>query len=554
MSKRIVLVTGMLCAATVLAQGSRKFIGHGWDFLGVSPQEVLANADALDKTGLDGISISLSKTLPDGKRLSYGSILNEPAWAREAFKDDIPTLQAISRHPSLRHSFLTSFWTPHPRLAWADDAAWERFANNIGVQAWVAKQGGMEGLMVDPEDYSGSRQFYRAATDPEYPACAALARKRGAQIMSAIAKEYPDVTILSFWFLSMERGCASMPDTAAAMAGKGTLWPAFINGMLDVIPPGAKLVDGDEGAYSYEATRQDFYVAAWNTLSGVLSLVAPENHSKYRNQAQASFGTYMDCYTNPTNSPYYFGPYNGSRLAHLEMNFRQAMRVANEYVWVYGEKHAWIHWKGIREKRFMEMRTWEEDLPGLAESMAEIKNPVGAAARSFAKIKASGGNTNLVSNPTCASKEPLSPDTFHAGKTPAPFGTWQDENQLQGVFGLDTATGRGDKSSLCMKGVGSGCFTLDIPHVKFGERYLVSLAAKGAEPHPTVYWQRDGHWDWGIPGVELLLGKPEADGWRTASTLVDIPGGADKMVILLNARQEAGQQTWYDNVEVYRIR
>ena len=59
---------------------------------------------------------------------------------------------------------------------------------------------------------------------------------------------------------------------------------------------------------------------------------------KYQTQVLCGFGLYLDMYTTPTNSPWYFGETGGSRLNHLRSNFAQALDAAQEYVWVYGEK------------------------------------------------------------------------------------------------------------------------------------------------------------------------------------------------------------------------
>jgi hypothetical protein len=71
----------------------KRLVGHGWDLLGVSPTEVARHADALAKTGLDGISLSLRAKLPDGRKLSFSSILTDPPWTREAFADQIAALR-----------------------------------------------------------------------------------------------------------------------------------------------------------------------------------------------------------------------------------------------------------------------------------------------------------------------------------------------------------------------------------------------------------------------------------------------------------------------------
>jgi hypothetical protein len=166
---RAARAVGICClAAGMLDAGSvprKQLIGHGWDLLGVSPVEVARHADALAKTGLDGISLSLRKKLPDGRRLNFSSILTDPPWTKEVFADEIAALRTLHGKPGLSHCFLSAFWTPARRLAWDDDEAWARAIGNMKVLAEIAHDARIEGLLIDPEDYSSSKQFRHQAAD-----------------------------------------------------------------------------------------------------------------------------------------------------------------------------------------------------------------------------------------------------------------------------------------------------------------------------------------------------------------------------------------------------
>lgn len=61
------------------------------------------------------------------------------------------------------------------------------------------------------------------------------------------------------------------------MREKGDLLPAFLNGMLDVMPAGVRVVDGNETAgYVADALRRDFHAAASVTRAHILPLVSPD--------------------------------------------------------------------------------------------------------------------------------------------------------------------------------------------------------------------------------------------------------------------------------------
>ena len=162
--KNVRLWIGTICAGAALAAcgAEKKVIGHSWDLLAVRPADVVRNLDAWEKLPLDGISLALTKTLPDGKSVGYGSVMNDPAWDKRWFAEDVKTIRLCASR-NLKSNFLTTYWAPRKRLAWNDDAAWERFAHNIGVVAWLAKAGLADGILMDPEDYPETRQYFHVA-------------------------------------------------------------------------------------------------------------------------------------------------------------------------------------------------------------------------------------------------------------------------------------------------------------------------------------------------------------------------------------------------------
>jgi len=526
----------------------KKMIGHSWDLLAVRPADVARNLDAWEKVPLDGISLALVKEPQKGLRVSYGTVMNDSPWDRAWFTNDVEVLrQCASRN--LKHNFLTTFWAPRKRLAWNDDAAWAAFAHNLGVLAWLAKEGGAKGILIDPEDYPATRQYTRVAGDAPLTETVALARKRGAQVMRSMTAEYPEITLLSFWMLSMQPTYLSVDNPRLAVADAGDLWPAFLNGLLDELPPRARMVEGNEHAYRYEAAKNDFYLATWRAQNRALALVEPENRAKYQTQVLAGFGLYLDAYVNPTNSPWYFGELDGSRLTHLRSNFAQALDAAQEYVWVYGEKMDWIKWAGTnREKN----QTWDEKMPGFNGTLARLRNPRQWAEKTLARQRQAGALTNLLGNGACTPKKADGGEGFRKGEMPSSWKCWQDERERQGVFGADTGKGKGDRFSLCAIGVERGCFLTSLPTAP-GKEYVVEVDAQGTSPSVHIYWKRKSAWDWTLAGIPVGLGEADGDGWRHAFGLVRVPNGADELVLMLNVRQDPGDKTWFDNAAIHSI-
>ena len=522
-----------LLAALVSSAGTtsfppvrKKFIAHGWDMLAVTPEEVLAHAAEFDKTGIDGVTLMINDKLADGRRISHSRIMNDPPWPRDLLKDKIATFREIVKHPSLTESFISSWWAPRKRLSWEDDAAWANLATNMGTVAWLAKEGGLRGILVDAEDYPKTKQYDWQPGDPAYDDAAALARRRGAEVFSAIFREYPDITFLSFWMLSLHDVYFRSADPLAVAKAAGDLWPWFVNGMLDVMPPTARFVDGNEHAYRYEAEKGDFYRSACEQRVAALSLIAPENRAKYRAHQLAGFGLYLDSYVVPTNSTWYMGPLDGSRLNHFVRNLEQAAAAADEYVWVYGEKHAWIPWKGTKNPRFTKTGTWDEVLPGLNDEMLGVKDMRVHLHRRMDVLRAAGVLTNVV----CDIQK---------------WGRWQDEKLLQGRMEKDA-------NGVALEGCGRGCHIAYVANVKPGARYGIQFRMKG-EGSSTVYWQRDRRWDWKLPGTPAVFGEPDAEGWRLGEALVRVPQGSNRLALQLGAHQRAGERVVFRDVAVYRL-
>jgi hypothetical protein len=97
-------------------------------------------------------------------------------------------------------------------------------------------------------------------------------------------------------------------------------------------------VDGFEGAYSYKSEQQ--FEQAYRTIreTGSKWTAAPE---KYRKHVRAAFGIWMDDHWrkkgwNTTDVAKNYFPPN-----EFESAVRSALKVSDEYVWVYTEKPRW---------------------------------------------------------------------------------------------------------------------------------------------------------------------------------------------------------------------
>lgn len=534
------------CGAAQDTLPTKKAIGCGWGFSTATVDDFLANVDLFDKTGLDGVLVWMRGHNAEGRPVGMRNIYYED-WTSEMFAPMVPKLRKLSEHKAFRHNFLSTFRSPRNRFEWTDGKVWARLGANMRVAACVARDGGCKGLQMDCEDYSSVRQFMWQPGDPPYDEACRLARLRGAEVFRGVFEEYPEAVVLSFWFLSLGNDRCPVRSVASSVRGRGSLWPAFVNGILDVMPPKARLVDGNENAYRFDADANDFYRSAHHMRKSLLQLVAPENREKYARQMLVGFGLYLDMYVNTPESKWYFPPKEGSRLETFRRNLAQALDAADEYIWIYGEKYQFIKWPdGFKRNRATHPERWEDMLPGFAETILSVKDPEEFAARRRRELEAAGAWTNLVQNGDCR--------ICKDGAVPKPFGSWQPgkKEDHRGKFGCDTSFGEGDSTSLCAEGVPSGCFALTLKNIRPGMHFFVKCSASGGATSAAVSWKNAEGKYLNIGSQHLLFGA-EKGRWRHGEAVVCAPVGAAAIQLALGVSLAPGEKAWFDSVGIFPL-
>ena len=521
---------GLSLAVSAFAGGyGAKHIVCGWDIGRATPDIILKHADRFDRLAIDGIALYVDAE-QDGERLDGGWIMNNPAWRYETFAPLVPTYRKIVAHRSLRESFLCCGMSARkpesgrkgrpeggaPRIGLDDDAAWTRIAGNYRVLAKLAKAGGLRGLLFDNEDYHGLHQFTLEDGDGGWESACAKMRARGRQVFRGIFEEYPDVRLLFFWAFSNGRSQSMQSDPLAALRESKRLFPAFLNGMLDVIPPTAVFIDGDEDSYVFRAADGAFENNAVQILSGVLPYVAPENRAKYRAQVRNSYGLYLDQYVGskyriragkrgqPNN--WYRPPVNGSRDAGFREDLEAATRCADEYVWIYGERFSFIDWGTDLDKRtekwnaIKTRETWNERI-GLDTKLRLVRDPDAFLREELARLRADPKADNLYSRVKA--------------------------NRFPSITALMTAEQITNRNT-----------------------FAVTVELKDAKTAPMFRWRRGFDWNWNPHGerkVELKPEGPAKDGWTTYSALVRVPEGAD------NCELQMDKDIALRNAGLYRL-
>ena len=544
------LITLLACNAFAWVGGAhrQKLIAHGWDLLRTSPREILENAAAFDTVGVDGVTVCLSGKSSSGRRYSFATMASDDPWKLDDFESEIDTLKGFYGHSGLKESFLMFWLAPQKRISWTDDAAWKRFADNLRVLARIGKASGIKGYFIDCEDYPKTRQFFHDAKqdDMDFDSALTLARKRGRELFSGVFAEHPDAAILSFWFFTLNERYAWQRDPEACIRRERDLWPAFLNGMLDVMPSQVKFIDGNEWAYyNCYAEKFDFHTKAFYAWHSALGLVAPENRNRYRAQLSVSFGFYIDMFRSDGNKEYWYPPADdGSRMTRFERNLEQAARVSTEYVWIYGEAYCWVPWKKTESSRLWKdkifskvlsrqdgPRTWEDALPGLRDMLDSIRDPDAFRMRKLADLHNAGIKDMIISE----------------DRVPKSFVPWQNPEKQQGFFGKD-----GD--SVLARGVGSGCASIHLP-VKAGSSYSVSVRVNG-KGSANIHWKVGGKEEWRL-GISQLVeqGESDVDGWRTLAATVRPPIGSDGMVLSAWVSQKnASEETRFRDFSAVKLR
>ena len=537
--KNIVLM-GLTAAFVSAVAAERKYIAAGWEFRNLKPAEILAHADRFASLPIDGITIVVSAKNPKGGMFTQIGLTDFPAWTWEAFADQVPILKEIVSKPNLTESFLAGYRAPMHRAAWTNDAAWACIANNMAVLARLAHEAGVKGITIDHEDYRAQRQYFRLEDDPPYDECCRLARARGRQVFGAVFREHPTAILLSFWILTENRSYFTTRHPEALMRETQDLWPSFVAGILDALPPSGRLIEGDEHGYRHEHSLNEFHVAYANARRWGSMLLPEDVRAKHAARVEQSFGQYLDYYTHPytpgKRERWSVGPEGGSRLEHFRRNIQVATDLASEYIWLWGERYPWIAWDDSATKNpgVDYGSTWEQQLPGLSEMLEAVKGGEDGEMKRLKRLLEKGSVSNLLANVRMLTWQV----TKDKRGRPYPQGTFRP--LANGVFECENLT--------------QGTFYCYQRGIKPGERYAFHLYQHGRGASAGITGcDAEGALP-RLPSPQMEFGAPDADGWREGRLVVTVPSGVNHCRFTFGAnRQKPGEKVQFRNVAAYRL-
>jgi len=516
----------------------KKLIMSGWD----QPDAAQFHRDMkeFEKHPFDGVILTVPGTNPDGTSFSsLDHLFSAEPWNESMFAAALADLQAT--HSAKVTDNFVILWSLPASVDWFDDAGWAIIAEKFRIMARVARKGGLRGILFDPEHYSETNKAWRYLSQANrakhsFVEYAARVRQRGQETMRAMAAEYPDITLFGYWLLSVNLRALDAGGSLAALESEEYgLLVSFVDGWLEAAAATVKFVDGQESAYRWDGDSA-FQAGALRVKNDCQGFITPGNRAKYRAQVQASFGFYLDAYVNPPGSSYYLGREGEPRVNRLEANLEAAVRAADEYVWIYGEKNRW--WPvppGGRQPA----TNWTTALPGIEMAMLRAKDPTGAARRLLAST-----TTNLLLNGDFADV---------ADGRPAKWWVWQDEKQPTGTFDCD-----GTLRSARLARMFDGCFGQNIK-AQPGERYAVSAKAQqighGVVTLRIGWKNAAGKWTRNDASLRLALARTKPDEWGEIAGAVRVPDGVTELVVMLHAcgQTEDSDRAWFRDVRLARF-
>ena len=557
MTRHVSLTIAALLAAG-LAEAKTKILYEGQEFRNVTPADLVAHADQFSKMPCDGVMLPMHGTYSDGTPLHYREIAGSRKWEYESFAGQLPDLRKLAKMPCFADTALMSFMQPPKHIDWKDDAGWAVVAHNMGLVARITKEAGLKNNYIDWEDYTGAKQFFCIkGRDPSYDECVKLARQRGREVFGAVYKAHPNLNMIFCWFLSEQRHFYfDGNDPQAECRKMGYLWPAFLNGLLDVIPPTGLVTDINEHGYRFDYRAADAYRDFFRQRGRAAELVAPENRAKFFLQHRFGCNVYPDVLVRGRTEPWYLEPVDGSRVEHFRRNMADMAEVSDNYVVSWGERYPYVVWdRKIPQTPRLTLHhdeTWDVRLPGLYDGFAGIRDGEACIDWRIEQLKKKGKLVNLVRDSECKPLRDVKERKFIPG-VHSWYRPWQSAKAEQGVFGIDNAVGEGDHSSLCAKGVRSGMLEYRVADVKPGEWYAVKASVKGPCPYLSIEFFEHDYTVQRLAKLRVDLDAPDANGWRHAKKLVKIPLCVDSFQVNMELSQKPDDVTWLDNLSVYRL-
>jgi hypothetical protein len=327
----------------LLRISNKKLIEFGWDIPGA--EFVRDNIATMEQRPFNGIVMNINTVdndpqgFPDFDDMVLA--FDKTAWTQADMKLDV--LSAI-QWKKFTDNFLVLQSSNQDNMNWFNDQQWLTIQANMKLLSKAVKAMRGQGIFFDTEAYINDPwRFKDTNGNSLYPGktfaqVAAKAKERGAQFMTALQSEVPNIKIMMSFMSSLIR---AQYEVAGSFENSETgLLKAFLEGMLSVANPDVRIIDGNEGAYYYNKTPQ--FADGFTYSQNAVSLIDPALRSKYQQHVRVAQAVYADGVLNNTDLANYDFPFTSQQFAQWwQHNLYHAYATSHNYVWVYSERMDW---------------------------------------------------------------------------------------------------------------------------------------------------------------------------------------------------------------------
>lgn len=224
---------------------------------------------------------------------------------------------------------------------WFDEHPW--IAENWRLMAAAAKKARFKGICFDSEYYEGMPLFgYFKARHKDTRTLEEYRKqvfRRGAEIMRAVNREFPDITIL--FLFGYSGSYCGVPQHPVSRERPYALVSAFVDGMLSECGPAATIHDMHEQSFSFRIP------GSYARARAMMTDLMPEKSfdpQRYRRHHRAGFSFWADCWENASDG-------RPLRVDDLEANYytpaefayslHHALACSDKYVWMWPGVFNW---------------------------------------------------------------------------------------------------------------------------------------------------------------------------------------------------------------------
>ncbi len=350
----ISLLAAVACHAESAKTFGKKLIEFGWDV--PTADAVAKNITIMEEMPFDGIVF----------RLSAGTMafdFSKPN--QEAFKEDFKHCAAIQWN-TFTDNFIVLFTAS--QQDWFDNDHWKNILERARLVAHAAKLAKCKGLCIDPEPYGTNPWSYMNAersNERSFGDYEAIVKKRGAQFITALETEIPDISILTLFQMSgfsLPMAPLEPMRRAAVLSNHPyALLPAFLEGMLEAASPEMRIIDCNEPSYYHETAEA--YLKDYHDIHQRGAFLFPSrNVEKYASHVRAGMAVYVDhCLGLRPDKTIATTLTATERLKWLKHNVYHSLATADSYVLCFSERIDW----------------WQGKLPeGTREAISQVREKV----------------------------------------------------------------------------------------------------------------------------------------------------------------------------------